>query len=178
MSALDIQVGEQWRPISGNDGYEVSNLGSIRSWLPVRRNAKRPTTPRVLKGSPDKNGYIRFTLYDGLGGQTYVRACAVVCSAWHGERPEGMVVRHLNGINNDDRPENLRWGTPKENSADTIVHGTWVHGQKVNTAKLTEADVIEIRRTKGKAVDLASSFNVCPSTISHIRTGRTWGHVK
>lgn len=45
-----------------------------------------------------------------------IKVHQAVCEAFHGPRPfDGAVVIHLdeNGLNN--RPENLRWGTQKEN---------------------------------------------------------------
>ena len=40
----------------------------------------------------------------------------LVCEAFHGPAPDGMtVVLHLNEDALDNRPENLRWGTQKEN---------------------------------------------------------------
>ncbi len=40
----------------------------------------------------------------------------LVCEAFHGPQPEGKpVVIHLNEDATDNRPENLKWGTQKEN---------------------------------------------------------------
>lgn len=40
----------------------------------------------------------------------------LVCEAFHGAAPEdGMVVIHLDEDATNNRPENLKWGTQKEN---------------------------------------------------------------
>lgn len=40
----------------------------------------------------------------------------LVCEAFHGPQPEDKpIVLHLNENSLDNRPENLRWGTQKEN---------------------------------------------------------------
>lgn len=40
----------------------------------------------------------------------------LICEAFHGPAPDGMdVVIHLNEDALDNRPENLKWGTQKEN---------------------------------------------------------------
>jgi hypothetical protein len=39
-----------------------------------------------------------------------------VCEAFHGPSPfKGAIVMHLNENGHDNRPENLKWGTQKEN---------------------------------------------------------------
>jgi hypothetical protein len=49
---------------------------------------------------------------------------ALVLLAHTGPRPEGMVVRHLNGDPADNRLANLAYGTYVENQADAVRHGT------------------------------------------------------
>jgi hypothetical protein len=75
-----------------------------------------------LTGSPDKDGYIRFTLIRDDGTRTYPRRPQLICSAFHGPCPEGMEVRHLNGLSTDDRSDNLCWGTHQENIDDRERH--------------------------------------------------------
>jgi hypothetical protein len=51
------------------------------------------------------------------------------------------------------------------------------HNKGINNikAKLSEADVIAIFLNKGKTQQaLANQYNVTQSTITHIKTGRTW----
>jgi hypothetical protein len=86
-------------------------------------------------------------------------------------------VRHLNGVRDDDRETNLTWGTPLENSMDAKSHGTWVHGEKVNTAKLTPEQVVQIHHMPGNCEEIAKMFDVCFATVSHIKNRRTWKHV-
>lgn len=46
----------------------------------------------------------------------------LVCRAFHGESPEDKpFVDHKNRIESDNRPENLRWATAKENNANRGV---------------------------------------------------------
>lgn len=47
----------------------------------------------------------------------------LVALAFIGPCPEGMEVLHINGEPDDNRLENLRYGTRAENVADTIRHG-------------------------------------------------------
>jgi hypothetical protein len=70
----------------------------------------------------------------------------------------------------------LRWATPKQNSDDRIVHGTSNRGERHGQAKLTESDVLEIRRLKDVASlsVIAARFSVDPTTIHKIHKHRRW----
>lgn len=173
-SALSLQ--EEWRKVPGIPDYEISSFGNIRSYKPYRNNAPTPLEPRPVVVREDKDGYRRVNLYKG-GSPIEFRISSLVATAWHGPRPDGMVVRHLDGDRTNDSPENLRWGSHKENSADMALHGTVVNGEAVNTAKLDNDTVLAIRSSNASTVELAALYGVTPSTISHIRLRRTWKHI-
>lgn len=167
---------EEWRPTNVDPDYEVSSLGRVRSWKPERNYAPRPKEARIRKLKVDRYGYNTVTLRVG-GTRKHFTVSYLVAVAWHGERPEGCEVRHLNGDSSNDRPDNLTWGTPLENSNDKEVHGTKVKGEAINTAKLTEDDVRSILASDEPVADLAASYGVSIGTIYHIKQGRTWKHV-
>jgi hypothetical protein len=45
------------------------------------------------------------------------------------------------------------------------------HGQ----AKLTENQVLEIRRDKRKRKEIAAAYGISPTSVTHIKQGTTWG---
>lgn len=48
---------EQWRPIAGFRGYEVSNLGHVRSYLTsLGYQAQLRREPRPIQSKPNKDG--------------------------------------------------------------------------------------------------------------------------
>ena len=49
---------EIWKPIKDFEGYEVSNMGNVRSL-----NYKRTGEIKILKPQKDKNGYLIVNLY-------------------------------------------------------------------------------------------------------------------
>lgn len=59
----------------------------------------------------------------------------MVADAFIGPRPNGAVIRHLNGKANDNRPENLAYGTQAENVQDEVRHGTHVEARKTTCPK-------------------------------------------
>lgn len=83
-------------------------------------------------------------------------------------------------------PAHLFLGTNEENVADMMRKGRFNVGSRprgadVHNARLTEADVLEIRRlhaVTGELTPLARRFRVTRQNIYRIVTGRSWRHVK
>lgn len=67
---------ELWRPVVGWEAqYEVSNRGRVRSLNRLVNAGNRNGSKRlnrikgmVLKGTPDRDGYLKVNLRDGRGG--------------------------------------------------------------------------------------------------------------
>lgn len=59
----------------------------------------------------------------------------VICRAFHGPRPTpAHEVCHIDGDPTNNRPQNLRWGTRKENAADRHAHGRTSRGEAHSAA--------------------------------------------
>jgi hypothetical protein len=131
--------------------------------------------PRILVGGVDKDGYRKLILIDDAGCRRYVRHASVICEAFHGTRPHGNGVRHLDGNRKNDKPFNLKWGTQKENCADKKLHGTEQCGEKNGNHKLTKQQVLYIKtHTEFSCRSLAKIFSMSFSGIWAIRKGRCW----
>lgn len=104
----------------------------------------------------------------------------VIYEVFHGDIPEGKLICHRNDNPTDNRPENLYAGTHKENHADALKNGKRPMGERCNTSKLTEKEVLEILSLKGKVNNarLALWFGVNKCTITDIFKNRTWKHIK
>ncbi|WP_208609489.1 HNH endonuclease signature motif containing protein [Streptomyces atriruber] len=60
-----------------------------------------------------------------MTGDKVESAHFLVCVAFHGPRPTAShQVAHGDGDPTNNRPCNLRWATPAENSAGAVRHGT------------------------------------------------------
>lgn len=167
------------RPIPGFDGYLADTDGSI--WSGWRRGlAGRGPWHRLHPTPDDLMGYLRVGLRVSLRRYVGRRVHTLVALAFIGPRPRGLLVLHRNGDHLDNRPSNLTYGTYADNAADTIAHGRMRRGAGVASAKLTPANVVEVRALLGEGqtlVAIAKVFGVTHKTISHIRDGRTWAHV-
>ena len=62
----------------------------------------------------NKDGYLQTSRRDG-GKVIKYDVHVLVCEAWHGPRPEGMQVDHIDGIKSNNHPSNLEWVTQEEN---------------------------------------------------------------
>ena len=108
-------VAEEWRSIEDCPDYEISSSGNVRRNLSGGRKL-------ILKPAPSRFGHLNISVYNGKK-QFRTSVHRLVCRAFNGPPPFlGAVVRHLNGVPDDNRPENLAWGTYLENSADAIKH--------------------------------------------------------
>lgn len=176
-----MEITEIWRPVTVpefEDLYEVSNLGRVRS-LP-RENGYRPVKGRVLKPGHHGPGY-KSVVLSGGGIRHSALIHQLVMRAFVGEPEEGQEVRHLNGQRDDNRLENLAWGTSAENEEDKRLHGNITCGEKNSMAKLTQRQVEEIRRRYADGGEsqrtLAAVYGCTQGTISRLVTGVRWGHL-
>lgn len=170
---------EQWRPVVGYErAYEVSDQGRVRSVdRLVRANSGwRNTGVRYFTpSSSGKNKKYKRVLLRNPDKQRPVHQ--LVLEAFVGPRPENCEVRHLDGDPSNNRLDNLAWGTKAENQADKIKHGTILRGTANPASKLTEADVLAIRASSKRQVDLAEIYGVSQPIISAIRLRKIWKHV-
>jgi hypothetical protein len=132
------------------------------------------------KVQPREGGYLAVTFR--RPGQALPAKLSVhhaVLLAWVGPRPEGMEGRHIDGDITNNAASNLAWSTHVENIADKEAHGTMLRGAGVGTSKLTEADVLAMRRLYPalSRSALAKRFGVGKSTVHDAVTGRRWSHL-
>ncbi|WP_371316705.1 HNH endonuclease [Pseudomonas gingeri] len=95
----------------------------------------------------------------------------LVADAFYGPCPNGLVVRHLNGVPSDNAPGNLKYGTSLENADDRKQHGTYLGGSNHHGSKLSGGQAVAIRskrRCGARVKDLALEFGVSASTIESI----------
>ena len=182
---------EEWRPVPGHDGYEVSSLGRVRSTdRIVSISGRNGDYPRLIAGKilkPWKAGSRREYEYISLGATFKCAVHRLVAAAFHGAACSGdFEVAHFDGDPRCNRANNLRWATRTENEQDKRRHGTYftrvgMQGERHHKAKLTDGDVVAIRQrmtgARGELTAVATEYGVDRSTIARIRDGQGWRHV-
>ena len=173
---------EVWKNIEVAPGYQVSNRGRIRSrWRTIFNGGRRQTRkPQFLKpANEDGYDYVNLSL-KGKSKKFYVHQ--LVAIAFLGPMPpDKEEIDHINRVRDDNRPENLRYVTKKEQAANRVLNP--VRGSANKRAALNEKDIREIRarHSKGeKAAQIHKDFKdrVGLDAISKILNRKTWKHVK
>lgn len=177
---------EEWRPVAGwEEFYEVSSHGRVRSLDREQRRRNRHGPYRMMikgriLGKPLAKGFhpypeVSLRAKPRKANRTVHR---LVCEAFHGPKPRGLEVRHLDGDPRNSRADNLEWATHAKNMRDRVKHGTNNPGEKSYLSKLTENDVREIRSSAISKKKLGLRFGVTTATIYNIIGRRTWQHVE
>lgn len=175
----------KWEEIK--PGYRVSNTGRVQSCVTRGRTPRVGTEWRDLKLNRLKSGHLQVWL--GRGDCRYVHA--LVLEAFVGPCPPGMEACHFPDRDpSNNRLDNLRWGTRKENYEDSVKHGTAFlragerRGEDHPYAKLDEPTV-RIIMTLRNLCDYGSR-TICvfldldtkmQGAVDGIIRGQSWNHV-
>jgi len=163
---------EVWIPVVGyEEFYVVSSHGRIKSlWF---------NKERILKGNKQPLGYTAMWVCNKIKNK-HVLVHRLICEAFHGSCPDGMQCAHLDGNPKNNRPNNLKWVTPKENQSHRKLHDTAMIGEKNPRAKLKNNEVISIRKEYRRGLsqrELASKHGVAQMLISLIINYKIWKHI-
>ena len=172
-------MNEVWKPVIGFENlYDVSNRGRVRSHHASTRNewGKYP----IILSPGNVRGYRQVHLRkDGVGRSGLIHR--LVAEAFIGAPPTPEhEVNHKNFDKSDNRPDNLEWITHAENTRYSALVIPRNRGE-TNHSKLTEAQVVEIRRrhatNEANFTQLAAEYGVALQTISAIVKRAKWKHV-
>jgi hypothetical protein len=137
-------MAEVWLPVPGYEGmYDVSDQGRVRSLdrtilcRPNKANGApymMSVKGKILSPVLNTGGYPMAS----LARSDRLRKMPVhvaVLLAFVGARPDGLVTRHLNGNRQDNRLENLAYGTQSENIQDAVSQGTHRNTKKTHCSR-------------------------------------------
>lgn len=173
-------IEERWAVIADFPNYAVSDHGRVKR-LTSRTCAKAGSllkTPPRNKLHPYPcvdlcaNGTKRTELVHILVARAFLEPATFV----------GAEVNHRNGDKTDPVYTNLEWTTSSGNSLHAYRTGLAdATGEANGQAKLTEVQVLEIRRmssgARGELAAMARQYKVSPRTIKGVISRRCWTHI-
>lgn len=166
---MEVSVRRQHRKrINGSASKYVASLDLLKPMTRVDEN----TGCHLWTGKPNQNGYGRICI-DGRDKLAHRLAYELS----RGPIPKGLAVCHRCDVRACINPDHLFVATNAENLKDMAAKGRASRGEKHYKAKLTEADVMEIRASSDPVRSIARRYDVDHSLIVGIRKGTRWSHV-
>lgn len=170
------QREQKWKGIENFTRYEVSDDGVVKSL-----NFHSTGKDGYLKYDHNK-GYRRVTLCVGFKTTRFQVHRLVYLTFNNMPLSSPGFVCHKNDIRDDNRLENLFYGTAQDNVTDMVSKKRHCFGARQVSAKLDADKVRSIRKifAEGKTskAALARKFEVGQSTIGRVLSGTHWKHVE
>ena len=162
----DITMARAIRPIP-----QLSESDKERFFAKI---SAAPTATGCLewKAGKSKCGYGIFN----LGGEpTLSHRISYFCH--YGEDPIGLCILHACDNRACCNPEHLSMGTHLDNSRDMVSKGRHALGEDRPLAKLTESDILAIRKDTRPQRVIGAEYGVSHALIGGIKLRERWKHV-
>ncbi len=162
---------QTWNPVPNYQEYYASKDGQIMSM--------KYKHPKILKQITSKDGHKYVFFYkNGLMKKCWVHHAVLFAFGYIPKTKQEC--RHLDGNPQNNNLLNLKWGTRLENVKDKIKHQTQPCGEKAITHKLSEEQVLEIRKNYGKHTlrFMANLYGVSHTCIRRAALGIKWAHLE
>ena len=163
---------------------EIDNMGRV--WrLAVRRSNRWTRETKQVKCNRRRaehdNGHYLMVRVMIDGTRFHALAHRLVWRHFMGRIPAHLTINHKNGNKRDNRLENLELATYSEQRihAIQVLNHSWIqNGEKNAMAKLTNPQVLEIRKLRAsgmKLKEIGDIFGVSFQAISKIAKHQRWG---
>lgn len=120
-----------------------------------------------------RTGYAKFQT-----GKKTVSAHRTAFKLFKGDIPKGAMVLHSCDIRCCVNPDHLSLGDGPKNMQDMVDRNRSMYGERNHHAKLTSAQVADIRaaytKRRGNLIALAEKYGVHRTTIHSVLKGNTW----
>ena len=127
----------------------------------------------VYPSPQDRDGYAFYT-----ENQRPTRAHRRAFEITHGNIPRGLYVLHSCDNPPCCNPAHLFVGTAADNARDAMKKDRHSRGERNGISKLTAAQVLAIRSDKRAQIEIAADYGIRQTTVSEIKRGNRWAHIK
>lgn len=140
-------------------------------------------TLKPLKSRCNKRGYKYVCLSKGRNTQKCFQVHRLIAKYFLNEFSDDLQVNHIDGVKTHNNIENLEMVSASDNMKHAIKMKLLINkkGENHHSAKLTEKDVIEIRKKYIPKIYtqkmLADEYGVSISEIKCIIHRQTWKHI-
>lgn len=176
-----MDLNKLWVKYPYNDELMVSCDGDICS---LQFTVDTKTGPQIFKQRNRKlylsnSGYLAFR----FRGEHFLLHRVIAHTFVSGYSEERCHVNHIDCNKLNNSISNLEWVTPEYNVQHAFNNGchdgvrNYSKGENRYNCKLTEEDVIFIRKSSEKLESLSEMFNVSKALISKVRRKEVWKHV-
>ena len=171
---------EIWKDILEYEGYyQISNLGRVKSIDRVIINSKG--TKRFYKGkmlSKILNNCGYFCVNLTIGKKRNQFSIHRLLGTYFIPNPLNLPqIDHLDAVKTNNALHNLEWVTSEENTERAKNKGLMPKGVDNHKSKLTEIQVLDIRSSNLRNIDLSKKYNVSKTLIGYIKKRKIWIHI-
>jgi len=188
------EANEEWKKVQKyNDKYLVSNLGRVKSLFQSKE--------RIMQLVNDRYGYLTVKLCGEYGKRKRFTIHRLVMITFKPiDNMDNLVIDHINAIKTDNRLDNLKWCTIKENNNNPITRknisksqiGRLITKEHKENMKKHHADCTRGKHPRAKKlfcesinkefecmVDAAEFFGVHKATIyNHLKDSTSFKNSK
>lgn len=166
---------EYWKEFE--KGYEVSNLGNVRSIDRIVETSKQPLRlkGKMLKPAIDKKGYKRVAVMVN-GKLTTLKVHRIVAKAFIENFDNKPQVNHIDCVKTNNKVDNLEWVNNSENIQHAFNKGIMKAKRLHESPRCKQSldNIKEIARLKSEGVSnklIAEKFNCSTSSIKRLNKG-------
>ncbi len=158
---------ENWTVIKEVPNYSVSNFGRI----------KNIDTGRILKATPNSDGYLQVSLYFGNGQYVKRTVHSLVAKAFYNKENEIFEVNHKDGIKPNNNVSNLEWMTHHDNMQHAKQNGLVKKSDIIRVIETNE--IYESQNDCARALGLdQGAISACLRGLRNSHMGYTFEYVQ
>lgn len=169
MKSNDI---EEWKTITDFPKYQISSFGRVKSFHQSKLG-------KIRKLANHRQGYIEVILKSNSSKGKVFKVHRLVALHFISNPKNKSEVNHKDGNKRNNHIDNLIWATRNENQQHAFNTGLQIglKGELNPASKLTNKDIINIRSSNLKQIDLIKLYGLGKSAIQNIRHKKSWKHI-